>query len=285
MLSGKPLVNRQEAYQTPDGQYRWVLTSKAPTRDASGNVSGLVSTMLDVTDLHPCPTGQYVSDTSPSPTGLASSLRSAVSSILTNAEVAARLAGNQAGLLGRLERIRTDALRAGARLEDLAERSGLTDGQADLVAEARAAVEEVDDALPNLLNVRLDAPREGVRVPLGAGFLRGVVRDLILWACGDCHADQSVTVRIRAEQPTDDTPVCALSVRPEGQARSTPDHPEEPNAPRRRSSATTRSTEMLETLRAMIVVRGAQLQWTSAPEAPETPEVRLVVPIDSDNAR
>ncbi len=276
MLTGRPLINRQEGYRAPDGQYRWVLTSKTPIRDAAGKVSGLVSTMLDVSDLHPCPPGQYVSDAPPSPAGLAASLRSAVSSILTNAEVAARLAGDQGGLLGRLERIRTDALRAGARLEEATDRFDPPADQADLLAETRAAATEVGDALPDLVDIRVDAQDTHAAVPLGASFLRGVVRDLILWACGDCREPRRVEMRLRLEQRPDADAACVLSVRPDDGVLCLPGRPDEPHAHGQRNpAASPRSAEMLQTLRAIVLARGGDLQW---PPDIDAPEVRLVVP-------
>ncbi|MCI0473841.1 MAG: PAS domain S-box protein, partial [Ignavibacteria bacterium] len=42
MTSGKPLLNRAEEVMDSDGNRRWVLTFKAPLRDSSGGVVGIV---------------------------------------------------------------------------------------------------------------------------------------------------------------------------------------------------------------------------------------------------
>lgn len=47
--TGKPVVNRQEPFTLPDGSTGWFLTSKYPTRDAEGRISGLVGIARDIT--------------------------------------------------------------------------------------------------------------------------------------------------------------------------------------------------------------------------------------------
>ena len=49
MRSGRPLVNREETVLDPDGNDRWVLTTKVPLRDGEGNVEGLVGMSRDIT--------------------------------------------------------------------------------------------------------------------------------------------------------------------------------------------------------------------------------------------
>ena len=51
METGVPLVNREEPYETADGRRGWLLTSKYPLRNASGQISGLVGVSRDVTAL------------------------------------------------------------------------------------------------------------------------------------------------------------------------------------------------------------------------------------------
>lgn len=51
MESGTPLLNREEPYETADGRRGWLLTSKYPLRNASGEISGLVGVSRDVTAL------------------------------------------------------------------------------------------------------------------------------------------------------------------------------------------------------------------------------------------
>jgi PAS domain S-box-containing protein len=49
--TGTPLVNREEPYETAEGRKGWLLTSKYPLRNASGEISGLVGVSRDVTAL------------------------------------------------------------------------------------------------------------------------------------------------------------------------------------------------------------------------------------------
>jgi len=48
--SGQPVINREEKIVRPDGETRWLLTSKIPYRDASGKIIGLVGIGRDITD-------------------------------------------------------------------------------------------------------------------------------------------------------------------------------------------------------------------------------------------
>jgi PAS domain S-box-containing protein len=50
MKTGEPVVNREEKVVRPDGEVRWLLTTKVPWRDASGNIIGLVGIGRDITD-------------------------------------------------------------------------------------------------------------------------------------------------------------------------------------------------------------------------------------------
>jgi PAS domain S-box-containing protein len=49
MESGEAFFNLEESYVNPDGQTRWVLTTKVPYRNAEGVISGMVGTTLDIT--------------------------------------------------------------------------------------------------------------------------------------------------------------------------------------------------------------------------------------------
>ncbi|MDZ7371275.1 MAG: PAS domain-containing protein [candidate division KSB1 bacterium] len=51
LISGEPLLNREEIVRFVDGKPRWLLTSKVPFRDADGNVIGLVGVGRDITAL------------------------------------------------------------------------------------------------------------------------------------------------------------------------------------------------------------------------------------------
>jgi PAS domain S-box-containing protein len=48
--TGKPLVNREELSIDRNGQQRWLLTTKVPLRDGSGQIVGLVGMSHDITD-------------------------------------------------------------------------------------------------------------------------------------------------------------------------------------------------------------------------------------------
>ena len=48
--TGEPVINRQEPYVLKDGRSGWLLTSKYPTRDSQGRVTGLVGIARDVTE-------------------------------------------------------------------------------------------------------------------------------------------------------------------------------------------------------------------------------------------
>ena len=50
MASGEPLMNREETVPDPQGNERWLLTTKVPLRDTDGNVEGLVGMSRDITD-------------------------------------------------------------------------------------------------------------------------------------------------------------------------------------------------------------------------------------------
>ncbi len=47
--TGQALVNREESFQTDDGEQRWVLTTKVPLRDRDGRITGLVGIARDIT--------------------------------------------------------------------------------------------------------------------------------------------------------------------------------------------------------------------------------------------
>jgi PAS domain S-box-containing protein len=49
--SGQPLINREELVIDKAGNRRWLLTTKAPLRDSSNSVVGIVGMSRDITDL------------------------------------------------------------------------------------------------------------------------------------------------------------------------------------------------------------------------------------------
>ncbi|MCX7008386.1 MAG: ATP-binding protein, partial [Kiritimatiellaeota bacterium] len=51
ILSGQALVNREACLTQSDGQSQWILTTKVPWRDQSGNIIGTVGSNRDVTSL------------------------------------------------------------------------------------------------------------------------------------------------------------------------------------------------------------------------------------------
>ncbi len=50
MRSGQPMIDQEEFAPDPDGDEVWLLTTKVPLRDASGNVTGLVGIGRDITN-------------------------------------------------------------------------------------------------------------------------------------------------------------------------------------------------------------------------------------------
>ncbi|MEI6510141.1 MAG: PAS domain S-box protein [bacterium] len=50
MLSGQPVLNKEELAIYEDGQKRWLLTSKLPLKDESGNITGIVGIGRDITE-------------------------------------------------------------------------------------------------------------------------------------------------------------------------------------------------------------------------------------------
>jgi PAS domain S-box-containing protein len=46
---GQPVINREEPTRTPEGEERWLLTTKVPLRDRTGTVVGLVGMGRDIT--------------------------------------------------------------------------------------------------------------------------------------------------------------------------------------------------------------------------------------------
>ena len=49
--TGKAIINREEPFETPNGERGWLLTSKFPLQDESGEIIGLVGIARDVTDV------------------------------------------------------------------------------------------------------------------------------------------------------------------------------------------------------------------------------------------
>ena len=50
MRSGKPVHNLEESVPLPDGNYRWLLTTKVPLKNEQGKVIGLVGISRDITE-------------------------------------------------------------------------------------------------------------------------------------------------------------------------------------------------------------------------------------------
>jgi len=50
LKKGEPLVNQEEKVIRPDGESRWILSTKVPWRDAEGKIIGLVGIGRDITD-------------------------------------------------------------------------------------------------------------------------------------------------------------------------------------------------------------------------------------------
>ncbi len=50
LTTGQPVINREEKVIRPDGEARWLLTTKVPWRDAHGTIIGLVGIGRDITD-------------------------------------------------------------------------------------------------------------------------------------------------------------------------------------------------------------------------------------------
>lgn len=51
IATGKPVVNREEPFQRPDGTRGWFLTSKFPLRDDGGTIIGIVGMARDITQV------------------------------------------------------------------------------------------------------------------------------------------------------------------------------------------------------------------------------------------
>jgi PAS domain S-box-containing protein len=52
IASGKAKVMIEEPLKTPDGKIIWLLTSKVPLRDATGEISGVLGAYTDITEFH-----------------------------------------------------------------------------------------------------------------------------------------------------------------------------------------------------------------------------------------
>ncbi len=50
LWKGQSIINREEKSVTPDGEVRWLLTTKVPWRDPTGKIIGLVGIGRDITD-------------------------------------------------------------------------------------------------------------------------------------------------------------------------------------------------------------------------------------------
>ena len=50
LRTGQPVLNREEDFLTPQGEHRWLLTSKLPLRDERGQIIGLVGLGHDITE-------------------------------------------------------------------------------------------------------------------------------------------------------------------------------------------------------------------------------------------
>ena len=49
--TGKPIINREEPFEKPNGETGWFLTSKFPLRGEGGNIIGLVGIARDITEM------------------------------------------------------------------------------------------------------------------------------------------------------------------------------------------------------------------------------------------
>jgi PAS domain S-box-containing protein len=52
VLTGEPLIDKQEKIKNASEEYRWVSTTKVPIKDKSGYITGTVGITRDVTDRH-----------------------------------------------------------------------------------------------------------------------------------------------------------------------------------------------------------------------------------------
>src|SRR5581483_4337677 len=50
LQKGEPLVNQEEKVVRPDGETRWILSTKVPWHDAEGRIIGLVGIGRDITE-------------------------------------------------------------------------------------------------------------------------------------------------------------------------------------------------------------------------------------------
>lgn len=50
MATGAPMLSKDEPIVTPEGETRWILTTKVPLRDRGGQIIGLVGIGKDITD-------------------------------------------------------------------------------------------------------------------------------------------------------------------------------------------------------------------------------------------
>src|ERR1035438_8351508 len=50
LQTGQPVINREEKVVLPNGETRWLLTTKIPWRDTAGKIIGLIGIGRDVTD-------------------------------------------------------------------------------------------------------------------------------------------------------------------------------------------------------------------------------------------
>ena len=57
IASGIAKVMIEEPQKTPDGRIIWLLTSKVPLRDATGGVSGVLGTYMDISEYRKCKRG------------------------------------------------------------------------------------------------------------------------------------------------------------------------------------------------------------------------------------
>jgi len=51
MKTGEPVINREEYFIAPDGNKKWLLTSKFPIKDNAGNITGLLGIGRDITEM------------------------------------------------------------------------------------------------------------------------------------------------------------------------------------------------------------------------------------------
>ena len=91
LQGGQVVINREEKVVRPDGEVRWLLTSKIPWRDTSGKIIGLVGIGRDITDRKNLEAevqrGQRMESVARLATGIAHDLNNSLAPILVAIEL------------------------------------------------------------------------------------------------------------------------------------------------------------------------------------------------------